>query len=157
MIAAAALAVGACLLIAAGLAWTARLLHVGMLDALELADKVGTPEPSSAVDWPELRVRSAIKEDIPGERHLVLLHVGWPAHPDVQATLLVDLGGSEQQSLRLLSQWAGDGASISPTCHDAGELELRRRQSLERIHGQLIAEDYDVGHGARSGEQRTPK
>jgi len=29
--------------IAAGLAWTARLVHVGNLDAQELAEKVATP------------------------------------------------------------------------------------------------------------------
>ena len=55
---AAAVLAGACLLIvAAGLAWTARLLRVGTLDALALASEVATSEPKSALDWPDLHAR----------------------------------------------------------------------------------------------------
>jgi hypothetical protein len=139
VIAAAALA-GACLFIAAGLAWTARLVHVGALDALELADKLAVPEPVSALDWPELRVRAVVPQDVAGERPLVLLLVEWPAHGE-QATLLVDLGPADQRSLPLLSRWCAARAPVSPgRCAD-GELELRRRQSLERVRGLLVAED----------------
>ncbi len=44
MIAAATLAGGCLLMIAAGLAWTARLLQADTLDALALAGKAGTPK-----------------------------------------------------------------------------------------------------------------
>jgi hypothetical protein len=39
-------------LIAAGLAWTARLVHIGNLDAHDLADKLSAPTPVPALDWP---------------------------------------------------------------------------------------------------------
>ncbi len=139
MIAVAALA-GACLFIAAGLAWTARLVHIGTLDALALAAKVAAPEPVSALDWPELHVRAVVPEDVVDEGALVLLLVEWPARRE-QATLLVDLGHADERSLPLLSQWCADRASVSPERCGPGELELRRRQSLERVHGLLIAED----------------
>ena len=47
MIVAAALT-GVILFIAAGLIWTARLVHVGNLDAQALADKLDNPRPVSA-------------------------------------------------------------------------------------------------------------
>ena len=79
-------AIGAVVLLtAAGLAWTARLVHVSNLDALELASKVGVPHPVSALDWPELRVRAIVPQ--PGDQALVLLLVGWPAHPQRAATV----------------------------------------------------------------------
>jgi hypothetical protein len=54
-----AVAIGAVvLLVAAGLAWTAYLVHVGNLDAMELAGKAATPDPVSALDWPELHLRA---------------------------------------------------------------------------------------------------
>ncbi len=141
MIAAAALA-GSCLLIlAAWLAWTARVLYAGTLDALALADKIGTPRPVSALDWPELKVRAVVSQDIAGEPSLVVVFVEWPAHPERSATLLVDLGRAVQQSLPLLTQWCATQASISPTRCTDGELELRRRQSLERVRAVLVAED----------------
>ena len=141
VIAAAALAGGCLLIIAAGLAWTARLVHIGTLDALALADKVATPRPVSALDWPELHVRAVVPQNIPGEPSLVLVLVEWPAHPERPATLLMDLGCADQRSLPLLSQWCAARASVSPTRRGDGELELRRRQSLERVRGLLLAED----------------
>ncbi len=139
---AAAVLAGACLLIvAAGLAWTARLLRVGTLDALTLASKVATPEPRSALDWPELHVRAVVPQDIPGEPSLVLLLVEWPAHRERAATLLVNLGRTDQRSLPLLSQWCAARALVSPVRRPDGELELRRRQSLERVCGILVVED----------------
>ncbi len=138
MIAAVALA-GAVLCIVAGLAWTARLVHIGALDALALAEKMAVPDPVSALDWPEFHVRAVIPQ--PGEPSLVLLLVGWPSHWGRVATLLVDLGRGDQRSLPLLSRWCAGQASISPARRGDGELELRRRQSLERVRGLLLAED----------------
>jgi hypothetical protein len=129
----------AVLLVAAGLAWTARLVHVGNLDALALASKVATPDPVSALDWPELRIRAIIPQ--PDERPLVLVRVGWPACPQRAATLLVALDSSDHRSLHLLSQWCATQASISPTRLGGADLEFRRRQSLERVRAVLVAED----------------
>ena len=44
-------------------------------------------------------------------------------------------------SLSLLSQRYTCAASVSPVRRHGAELELRRRQSLERVHGVLLAED----------------
>ena len=129
---------GVILFVAAGLAWAARLVHVGNLDAQELAEKVAVPHPESALDWPELRLQAVVTQ--PDEPPLVLLRVGWPAHPRQAATLLVALDSGDDRSLSLLSQWCSTHASVSPTRRGA-ELELRRRQSLERVHAILVAED----------------
>jgi hypothetical protein len=126
----------ALLLMITGLACTARLLHIGNLDALALAEKIGSPDPASALDWPELQLRAVVPQ--PDEPSLVLLHATWPAHPERAATLLVRLDGCDQ--LLLLSRWCADRASISPIRRGDG-LELRRRQSLERVRGFLVSED----------------
>lgn len=130
---------GVLVFIVAGLAWTARLVHVGNLDAQALAEKTAVPRPVSALDWPELHLRSVIAQ--PAEPPLVLLHVDWPRHPQQEATLLVALDRGDDRSLSLLSQWCDGAASLSPTRRYDGELELRRRQSLERVHAVLITED----------------
>ena len=136
-----AAAIGAVvLLVAAGLAWTAYLVHVGSLDAMELASKVATPDPVSALDWPELHVRAIVPQ--PDEPPLILLVVEWPAHPQRAATLLVALDRGDDRSVPLLSRWCATQASVSPTRHSGADLELRRRQSLERVHAVLIAEDH---------------
>ena len=75
----AAVLAGVIVLMAAALTWTAHLVHIGNLNMQALADKLATPEPVSALDWPELRVHAVIPE--PGEQPLVLVQVGWPAHP----------------------------------------------------------------------------
>ena len=137
MIIAAALA-GVIVLMAAGLAWAACLVHIGNLDMQALADKLATPEPVSALDWPELRVQAVIPE--PDRQSLVLLQVGWPAHPRQAATLLVALDRGDQRSLPLLAQWCTGQASVAPVRQEGSELEFRRRQSLERIHAVLVAE-----------------
>jgi hypothetical protein len=141
------------LAIACGLVWTARQLHIGALDASELVAKLATPRPDSALDWPELRVRAALAADITGESDLALLHVEWPEHPEHLATLLVDLGAEHDRSLTVLSQWCSQNASISPSRCGPKTLELRRRQSLERVRGQLVKEDY--GATAPPGAQVT--
>jgi len=136
-----AAAIGAVvLLVAAGLAWAAYLVHVGNLDAMELAGKVATPDPVSALDWPELHVRAIVPQ--PDEPPMVLLVVDWPAHPQRAATLLVALDRGDDRSVPLLSRWCATQASVSPTRQGGADLELRRRQSLERVHAVLIAEDH---------------
>lgn len=135
---AAALA-GVILLIAAGLVWTARLVHIGNLDAQALADKLATPDPVSALDWPELRVQAVVPQ--PDGQPLVLLHVGWPAHPQQAATLLVALGSGDRRALSLLSQWCTRQASVAPVRHEGAKLALRRRHSLEWVHVVMVAED----------------
>lgn len=138
MIVAAALA-GVIVLIAAGLIWAGRLVHLGNLDVQALADKLATPDPVSALDWPELRMQAVVPQ--PDGQPLVLLQVGWPAHPRESATLLVALDRGDERSLSVLSRWCIQQASISPVRQAGAELELRRRQSLERVHAVLVAED----------------
>ncbi len=140
MIAAVTLAVAIVSAAVAGLAWTARLVHVGNLDAQALAEKVAVPEPVSALDWPEFQVRAIVPQ--PDEPPLVLMLVGWPAHPQREATLLVALDSDDHRSVPLLSQWCSSRASVSPARQQGAELEFRRRQSLERVHGVLVAEHH---------------
>ncbi len=144
MIAAAGLAAGAGLFIAVGLVWTARLLRIGALDALELAQKVGVPEPDSALDWPELRVIAAVAPDIPGDAPEALVLVDWPAHPERVSMLLVELGLEEGSPARLLEQWCAESASVSPARVAGDEFVLRRRRSVERVRCRLLAEDCCV-------------
>jgi len=127
------------LFIVAALVWTARLVHVGNLDALALAQKVAIPRPASALDWPELHVRTVVS--VTDEPRVVMLLVEWPAHREQARTLLVRLGDDDEESVPLLSQWCAAQASVSPTRRDDGRLELRRRQSMDRVRGFLIAED----------------
>lgn len=115
------------MLIAAVLIVTARLVHVGNLDAQALADEVATPDPVSALDGPELRLRAAIPQ--PDGWPQVLLHVCWPAHPRQAATLLVTLDGADYRSLALPSHWCVLQASISPVRPRGAQLKLRRRQA----------------------------
>jgi len=146
---AAVILVGISVLVMAGLAWTARRVHVGTLDALALAEKVATPTPSSsALDWPELRVRAVVPQpDEPAElaqpdkAAQVLLLVEWPAHPERTSILLVALDGSDPRPLPILAEWCAMRTSVSPARYGRAGLELRRRLSLERVYGLLIAED----------------
>jgi hypothetical protein len=149
VIVAAALA-GVIGLIAAGLAWTAHLVYVGNLDAQALAEKLATPHPASALDWPELRVQAVVPQPEEQPSHgqpLVLLHVGWPEYPARVSTLLVALDRDQTRSLSLLSQWCAGQASVAPTRREGAALELRRRQSLERVHAVMVAED--IGPSSR--------
>jgi hypothetical protein len=147
-------AAGTTLFIMAALAWTARLVHVGNLDALALAQKVGTPQPVSALDWPELHVRTVVS--VTDEPPVVLLLVEWPAHRERAANLLVRLDHGDQRSVPLLSQWCAVQASVSPTRRENGRLELRRRQSMDRVRGFLVAEDPQraPAPGSRAGARR---
>jgi hypothetical protein len=128
-------------LIAAGLAWTARLVRISNLDAHDLADKLSVPAPVSALDWPELHLNAVVAQ--PDEQPMVLLHVDWPAHPQRAATLLLALKHDDRHSLPLLSQWCADQAPVSPARRNGSELTLRRRQSLQLVHAVLVAEDTE--------------
>jgi hypothetical protein len=130
---------GVTVLLAAGLAWTARLVHIGHLDAYDLADKLSVPAPVSALDWPELHLNAVVAQ--PDEQPVILLHVDRPAHPQRAATLLLALDRDDRHSLPLLSQWCADQAPVSPARRNGSELTLRRRQSLQRVHAVLVAED----------------
>jgi hypothetical protein len=130
---------GMILFLVAGLTWTGRLLHISRLDAQALAEKAAFPVPGSALEWPELRVQSVVPE--PSELSTVILQVGWPAYPEQVAVLLVALDHDKRRALSLLSQWSDARAAVAAVRQGA-ELELRRRQSLDRVHAILIAEDY---------------
>jgi hypothetical protein len=139
-------AAGATLFIIAALVWTARLVHVGNLDALALAQKVAVPRPVSALDWPEIHVRTVVS--VTDQPPVVMLLVEWPAHRDQVSSLLVRLDHGDQQSVPLLTQWCDGQASVSPTRRENGQLELRRRQSMERVRGFLVAEDSQCAPSA---------
>jgi hypothetical protein len=121
----------------AALTWTVRLLRVSGLDAHALAEKLAFPEPASALEWPELRVHSVVPQ--PDDLSPVILEVGWPAYPERVTTLLVALNHDEARALSLLCQWSTAGAAVM-TLRQGAELELRRRQSLERVHATLLKE-----------------
>lgn len=133
---------GISLVVVAGLAWAGRLLHISNLDAQALAEKVAFPEPASALEWPELRVQAAVPQ--PDEASLVIVQVGWPAYPQRCATLLVALDPAQRQAASLLLRWSDSKAPVT-VMRLGTELELRRRQSLERVHATLLAEDYQGG------------
>jgi hypothetical protein len=120
------------------LTWTVRLLRISALDAQALAEKLAFPEPASALEWPELRVQSVVPQ--PDDLSPVILEVGWPAYPERVATLLVALDHDEARAVSILCQWSTAGAAVM-TLRQGAELELRRRQSLERVHGILLGED----------------
>jgi hypothetical protein len=131
--------IGAALFIVAGLAAAARIVYIGNLDALGLASKLSTPRPRSAVDWPELALRAVVPQ--PDQSAVVLLWVTRPGHDGQEATLLVELAGSPDRSGRLLARWCRDRSSIAPSALGEARIELRRRQSLERVRGRLLTED----------------
>jgi len=120
--------------------WTARLLRISNLDAQALAEKVAYPDPTSALEWPELRVRSVVPQ--PDDLSPVILQVGWPAHPERVSNLLLNLDHDEgeEQALSLLCRWSATGAPVAAV-RQGTALELRRRQTLERVHAVLLAED----------------
>jgi hypothetical protein len=133
-------------LVTAGLTWTGRLLRISSLDAQALAEKVAFPVPGSALEWPELQVQAVVPA--PDELSTVILQVGWSAYPEQVAVLLVALDHDERRALSLLSQWSDARAAVAAVRQGA-ELELRRRQSLDRVHAILLAEDYQGGSRRR--------
>jgi hypothetical protein len=157
--------IGAALVIVVGLGAAARTLHIGNLDAMGLAEKLATPHPVSALDWPELRLRAVVSQpDRPSE---ILLLAEWPSHHGRASTLLIEIYSRQQlaqqasgqlatsapdltalaeleRQVALLSRWCDAGASVSPSRRGPTGLELRRRQTLERVRGRLLAEDLEV-------------
>ncbi len=136
---------GAALFISAGLAWAARLVHIGNLDALSLAAKTAVPHPVCPVDWPELRIQAVVTP--PDEPFRVLLLVEWPAKQRT-ATMLVELDPRDRRSPELLAAWRADQVSIAPSWLGGRQVELRRRQSLARVRGLLVSEDPPPESGA---------
>ena len=154
------------MIIAAGLGLAARIMHIGNLDAMALAEKLATPRPASALDWPELRVRAVVTE--PGQPSEILLVAERPLHQGQTSTLLIEVDTGQrvaqlatgvqsdtsspdlralaalERQVALLSRWCDAGASVSPSRRGPAELELRRRQSLERVRGRLLAEDLEA-------------
>lgn len=133
---------------------------------MALAEKLATPHPVSALDWPELRVRAVVSQpDRPSE---ILLLAEWPSHHGRTSTLLIEIYSGQQaaqlatgrqlaasapdltplaeleRQVALLSKWCDAGASVSPSRRGPAELELRRRRTLERVRGRLLAEDLEV-------------
>ncbi|HXZ65335.1 MAG TPA: hypothetical protein VEH05_11410 [Streptosporangiaceae bacterium] len=137
---------GAALFIVAGLGVAARIVHIGNLDALGLAAKLATPYPASPADWPELAVRAVVQQ--PDEPATVLLLVDRPHHDTPAVTLLLELSGPPERSMRLLESWCQASSSISPSLRGDAEIELRRRQSLERVRGRLLTEDSSPARAA---------
>lgn len=130
--------------------WSARLVYIGNLDASALADKLAYPHPVCAAEWPELQVCAVVPQpDLPS---LVLLQVSRPFYPEQAATMLVQFEGS--QAAGLLSRWCATNASIAPRAY-GDHLELRRRQSLERLRGRLLAEDMTPGLDGASSAAST--
>jgi hypothetical protein len=125
---------------AGGFALMAHRVQVGVLDALSLAAKTATPRPSSALDWPELRI-DAVLDDPTGGRD-VLIVARWPARPDRRSTLVLDIGPGGTRAQRLLATWCEQQVSIAPTRVGAEQIELRRRQSSQRVHAVLLSEDH---------------
>jgi hypothetical protein len=130
---------GAALFILTGLGATARLVHIGNLDAQVLVEKLATPWPVSALDWPELRLSAVVPQ--PGRPSVVLVHVQWPGHDGRTATLLIQCSSGAGGSAALLSRWCARHSAVLPSRRGPTGFELRRRQTLERVCGRLLAED----------------
>jgi hypothetical protein len=131
-----AVAVGMALF-TAGLGWIGYLFHVGTLDANALAEKTAVPHPRSAVDWPELRLRSVLAQ--PDDGRFLLVSVSWPAWPDRTSILLLEVPRASDD-LHRLSGWCASEASVTPLRGPEGSVELRKRHSLERVQVHVLAE-----------------
>jgi hypothetical protein len=127
------------LLFAAGVAWTVYRFQVGALDAVALAEKVAVSQPRSVLDWPEARLVAAIPQ--PDDRDYAIVSVLWPARPWMKASLLVALDGTPEHAMAVLSTWCAQGTPVVLRSPADGLVELRRRQSLQRLNVRLIAED----------------
>jgi hypothetical protein len=124
-------------LLVGGMVWIGYLFHVGTLDAKALAEKTAVPHPRSAVDWPELRVRSVLAQ--PDDGHYLLVSVLWPAWPDRTSILLLEVSAAADD-LHRLSDWCSTQAPVTPLRGPEGSVELRRRHSLERVQAHVLAE-----------------
>jgi hypothetical protein len=115
-------------------AWAWHLIYTGLLDARDLAEKVAYRDVSSALRWPEMRIENVLAEP---DDELVLVRVGWPAHPSQESLLLLRPAAATETS-RLLG-WCASRASVS-TSWTGSSVEFRRRRSVERIHAVVLAE-----------------
>jgi hypothetical protein len=122
---------------AAAAGYALYLIHVGLLDATALADKVAVPRPTSALDWPEMRVNSVLAE--PDDGSQLLVSVVWPARPTHHSILLFEVS-DQQNDLRKLAQWSSMQASVTAVRLVGSAVELRPRRGLQRVHASLLAE-----------------
>jgi hypothetical protein len=129
------LVVGAVFVAAA--AYALYLIHVGLLDAAALAEKVAVPRPTSALDWPEMHVSSVLAE--PDDGHQLLVSVVWPARPTHHSILLFEVSDQERD-LQRLAEWSSVQASVTAVRLVGNGVELRQRQGLQRVYASLLAE-----------------
>ena len=116
-----------------------RLLWIGNLDALDLAAKVAIPYPTTARDWPELRIDAVLPSPAGSE---VLLAVRWPGRPENRSVLVV-AALDDRAACRYLTEWCATRASLSPTPHGPSGLDLRRRRTFQRVELEVLSEDLD--------------
>jgi hypothetical protein len=138
--AAVAPAVAGAVLLLAGMAallvWVGYILHVGMLDAQDLADKTGFRWPHSALQWPELNLGAVVAQ--PESDRLVLVSARRPAHPAEATTLLLCVQSTNE--LRRLSSWCEAQASITARSTTGDCVEFRRRRTVERVLAWVVDE-----------------
>jgi hypothetical protein len=140
---------GACLILAVlvgGVVLVAYRMWVGALDALALAVKTGAPHPTSAVDWPELKLDAVLPEPRCGD---VLVVARWPAQPENRSVLLLRIVSGAD--LERLARWSQRRNSLSPLRWGTDGLELRRRGSVQRVQAIVLCEDgAPVGRGEQA-------
>jgi hypothetical protein len=91
------------------------------------------------LDWPEVRLVAAIPQ--PDDRDYAIVSILWPARPWMRASLLVAIDDCPQRTMAVLSGWCSQGTPVVLRSPADGLVELRRRQSLQRLNLRLIAED----------------
>jgi hypothetical protein len=119
---------------------TWRKLNVGALDAICLAAKTAVPNPSSACDWPELRIDALLVA--PGDNKEALVEATWPGRPENRATLVVHFNSTKQSDLQILRGWQLQGASIVPMPSSSTGIELRRRGTRTHVDATVLSETY---------------
>jgi hypothetical protein len=112
--------------------------RVATRDSFDLATKLSAPDARRVRDWPELRLDAVVIDPDAGNRVLVSVH--WPAHPERQALLTIDVTESLGGAHRLLHQWRDIGASVSPRACGADALVLRRRRSNDTVRVHVVSE-----------------
>ncbi|HET9729171.1 MAG TPA: hypothetical protein VFR41_07115 [Acidimicrobiia bacterium] len=95
-------------------------------------------EPTSARDWPELRVDAVVVDPDMPWRLLVL--VRWPERPGPRAVLLLDTSGATTRVESLLQSWRDEGATVAPNRHGDSGVVLRRRRCPEQVRARVLAE-----------------
>jgi hypothetical protein len=132
--------------VAGGIALVALLVHTwrklntGALDAVCLAAKTAVPNPSSARDWPELRIDTLLVA--PGDNNEALVEATWPGQPANRATLVVHFNSTNQSNVQILRSWQLQGASIVPMPSSSSGIELRRRGTRTHVDATVLSETY---------------